>query len=49
MKPPQLRVVHGSLVLRVSFNVLGEPLAELVVRVKETGHDEMEKRPKLLH
>jgi hypothetical protein len=34
-------VEFAAFVLSCVLNVLGEPLAELVVRVKETWHDEM--------
>ena len=33
----------------MSFNVFAEPLLELVVGVKEGGHDEMEQGPELGH
>lgn len=43
----QLVFVHGSLVVRVVLDVLRKPLAKLVVRIEELGHDEMKERPKL--
>jgi hypothetical protein len=35
----------AALVLCSVLNVLGEPLVELVMRVKKTGHDEVEQCP----
>ena len=49
MQSPQLVFVELSVTLCVTLNVLGEPLAELVVRVEQARHDEMKKSPKFLH
>jgi hypothetical protein len=49
VKSPQLMLVHRSLVLGVALDVLGEPLAELVVRVEEGRHDEVEEGPEFVH
>lgn len=49
VQPPELVLVVLAAALLVSriLNVAREPLAELVVRVEETRHDEVEQRPKL--
>ena len=49
MEAAELVLVHRALVLGVALDVLGEPLAELVVRVEERRHDEVEQRPQLVH
>lgn len=40
----QRLLVHG-----VRLNVLAEPLLELLERVEETRHDEVQERPELAH
>lgn len=40
-----LTLIDGGLVLGVTFDVLGEPLVKLVVRVEQCGHDEMQQSP----
>ena len=48
MKTAQLMLVElAALVLRSILDVLGEPLVELVMRIEQTRHDEMQQRPKL--
>ena len=36
----------AALVFRCVLDILREPLVELVVRVEQAGHDEVEQRPK---
>ena len=38
-------VEFAAFILCCVLNVLGEPLAELVVRVKEAWHNEMQQSP----
>ena len=45
----QLLLVQRALLLRVRLDVLGEPLLELLVRVEQLGHDEVQQRPQLGH
>ena len=48
MKTPKLMLVEpASLVFRGVLDVLGEPFVELVMRVEQTRHDEMQQRPQL--
>ena len=48
MQPPELTFVElAALVLRSILDILGEPLVELIMRVKKAGHDEMEQCPEL--
>ena len=48
MKSTKLMLVQfATLVLRSILDVLGEPLVELVMRIEQTRHDEMQQRPKL--
>lgn len=49
MQSTKLMLVHAALAVRSTFDALREPLAELVVRVKERRHDEVEKSPELVH
>jgi len=43
----RLTLVDGRLVLGVALDVPGEPLVELIVRVEQRGHDEVEQGPQL--
>lgn len=48
MQPPKLTFVElAALVLRSILDIFGEPLVELIMRVKKAGHDEMEQCPEL--
>jgi hypothetical protein len=51
VQTPELVLAHVALsfLLRSVLNVLGEPFVELVVRIEETWHDEMEQSPKFCH
>ena len=49
VEPGELALVQSRLLLSVALNVAGEPLVELLVRVKHGGHDEVEQSPQLLH
>lgn len=40
-------LIQRGLVLGVALDVLGEPFGELLVRVEERGHDEVQQRPQL--
>jgi len=43
VQPPKLTFIEfAALVLCSVLDILGEPLVELVVGVKKTGHDEVE-------
>ncbi|KAH6603254.1 hypothetical protein Trco_008029 [Trichoderma cornu-damae] len=45
----QLVLVELGVALRVGLDVLGKPFAELVVRIEERRHDEVQQGPQLLH
>ena len=45
----QLVLIELRVALSMAFDILGEPVAELVVGVEQGGHDEMKQSPQLLH
>jgi len=48
VQPPQLMFIKlTSFVLGRILDILGEPLIEFVVRIKETWHNEVQKGPQL--
>lgn len=50
VQPSELMLVKpATLVLCSVFNVLREPLVELVVRVEQAWHDKVQQCPQLLH
>ena len=40
-------VEPAALILCGIFNILGEPLIELVMRIEQAGHDEVQQGPQL--
>lgn len=50
VKASELMFVYFTLISqRVLLNILGEPLLELFVAVKQLGHDKMQESPELSH
>ena len=48
MKTTELVLVEpAALILRGIFNILGEPFIELVMRIEQAGHDEVQQGPQL--
>lgn len=49
MKTLNFNLIQLLLVLTVSFNILGEPFVEQLVRIEQIGHDEVKQSPQLCH
>lgn len=49
MQPRELVLIQLADPLCVPLDALAEPLVELLVAVKKSGHDEMEEGPQLCH
>ena len=49
MQPLQLVFIQGFLILRMRLDILGEPILELLKRIKKLRHDEMQQRPQFSH
>ena len=49
MKPLDLNFVQFFLILTMGLNILGKPLVELFVGVKQFRHNKVKKSPKFSH